>query len=291
MSKELKPLFLVGSGSARPPAWISGDSPNVRPLEFANVGDSPLAEDPATATAAASASEAAASSPPPGKGARATSLPPSGPRAAESLPPPGSTPAGSLLPPAPSHHSELGLPEGTVAEEALRQASMPPLSIAPGSGAHPEQRRAQEEFARAAIDLASARVQVLSHVEQQLLRLSSAIAGAIIEREVDCDEELHRTLAEAALSALGGSSTATLRASSEAYRVIHDFYGGTHVDVEDVRVHLIEDSGMQGLGCIVENNEGRLDGRLEERLRSVTRALDEERQRLQEEGSDREEQL
>jgi hypothetical protein len=144
---------------------------------------------------------------------------------------------------------------------------------------------ATRAFVDAAIDLASARAKVLILVEAQLLDLSIEIASAILDREISADPDLHLAMAREAIRSLGDPATAVLRASTVAVNAIRDVHPDATVEVDGVRVEIRTDPTIEGLGCIVENDLMRVDARIGERLRSVRRAMeDERRRRSREEG-------
>jgi flagellar biosynthesis/type III secretory pathway protein FliH len=139
-----------------------------------------------------------------------------------------------------------------------------------------------DAFANAAIELAIARAATLAVMEGQLLDLSIEIAAAVIEREVESEPALHAALARAALNSLGDASHVTLRTSPDGYSTICAALGGEEVDVRGVRVHVVADATLPGLGCVVDGENVRIDASVSERLRAVRRAFEEERRRAME---------
>lgn len=179
------------------------------------------------------------------------------------------------------------------------EADAPPETEAPSAPRiDPEleaaQRRAIAEleeqarnFARAAAELATARAELLENAESEILDLAIEVARGIVEREIDRDQEQHRLLVRAALRPFGDMPSVILRASPEAYDAIHGVFGDTRVEIDGVQIGLRSDSSLTGLGCIAETERGLCDGRLQERLRRVREALDEEQRRQREEKTER----
>jgi flagellar assembly protein FliH len=154
------------------------------------------------------------------------------------------------------------------------------VPIAPASEpAPPRPEASAAAFARAALEHATASARAVAGVEEQLLELALAIAAAIVEREVERDSLLHAALARSALETLGDSAGAKLRASHDAYAAILDALGAPLIVVDGVTVQVTLDPTLEGVGCVVENEHGRVDSRIAERLRAVRRALDDERRR------------
>jgi len=136
-----------------------------------------------------------------------------------------------------------------------------------------------EAFATAAVELAIARASTLASLEGQLLDLAIDIASAIIDREVELDSELHGVLARAALRTLGDCTRATLRTSPEAFVAVTEYIGGERQEINGVRIEVIADGSIPGLGCIVDAEHVRVDASVKERLRAVRVAFEDDRRR------------
>lgn len=143
-------------------------------------------------------------------------------------------------------------------------------------------REHAEAFANAAIELGIARAATLAVLEGQLLDLSIEIASALIERQIEREPELHATLARAALNSLGDATQVTLRTSPDAFHHVCDALGGEHAEVRGVRVSIVSDVTIPGLGCVVDGENMRVDATISERLRAVRRAFEEERRKTAE---------
>ena len=147
---------------------------------------------------------------------------------------------------------------------------------------HATLKERAEGYANAAIELAIARAATIAVLEGQLLDLSIEIASAIIERAVEASPQLHVALAKAALGSLGDSSQVTLRTSPDGFATICSTLGGEEIDVRGVRVQIVSDPSIPGLGCIVDGDSVRVDATVSERLRAVRRAFEEERRKSME---------
>jgi hypothetical protein len=139
-----------------------------------------------------------------------------------------------------------------------------------------------EAFANAAIELAIARAATITVLEDQLLDLAIEVASALVERELEAAPELHVALARAALASLGDCSQVTLRTSHDGYQTICAAFGGEEVEVRGVRVHVVADESIPGLGCVLDGENVRVDATVSERLRAVRRAFAEERRKTME---------
>jgi hypothetical protein len=185
-------------------------------------------------------------------------------------------------------------PEAAAEERPLSRLPPPPRvgSLIPGARSAPPPapnsineldpavlREHQAVFAGAALELAIARGAALSELEGQLLDLSIEIASALIEREVERAPELHAALARAALASLGDSTQVTLRTSPEAFSAICGAIGGERTEQRGVRIQVVSDPNIPGLGCVVDGDNVRVDATVSERLRAVRRAFEDERRK------------
>jgi vacuolar-type H+-ATPase subunit E/Vma4 len=220
--------------------------------------------------------------------------PPPPPPQARSIPEP---PPAAAAPPPPSFHEPD--PEGEpdpraleVPDEVLGKLPAPPRlgSLLPGGRSRPPPANDRDEglaervqaFASAAIELSIARAATLAVLEGQLLDLAVEVAEAIIEKEVSADTTLHAALARAALQSLGDAKHVILRTSQEGFEAITAAFDGDEVDLRGVRVQIVSDPAIPGLGCVVDGDNVRVDATVNERLRAVRRAFEEERRRAQE---------
>lgn len=178
-------------------------------------------------------------------------------------------------------------------ERALSRLPPPPQigSLIPGARSAPPPandtgyavlREHAEAFANAAVELAIARAATIAVLEGQLLDLSIEIASALIERAVEQEPALHAALARAALGSLGDSTAVTLRTSPDAFGPVCSALGGENSEVRGVRVHVVADNSIPGLGCVVDGENMRIDATVSERLRAVRRAFEEERRKTAE---------
>jgi hypothetical protein len=216
------------------------------------------------------------------------------PSAASPTPAPAYPPE-SERPPPQSHQQaqpQLNQPIDMQDETVGRLPGPPRMgSLVPGGRSNPppandqgdnELMNAIQAFASAAVELSIARSATMAVLEGQLLDLSIEVAEALIEREVEADPTLHAALARAALQSLGDSTSVTLRTSPDGFEAIVAALGGTEVEVRGVRVQIVSDATIPGLGCVVDGDSVRVDASVGERLRAVRRAFEEERRRAME---------
>jgi hypothetical protein len=248
---DVRPLVLkVMEEPAKATGWLNATSPSeVQPLTSLLKGGQPAAARPAPA--AEPQPRVAPRAPEPDHGHAEPDE--SGEIRISRLPPP---PGGGVLAPG-------------------ARSNPPPANDA----AHERLEDRVKAFAAAAIELAIARAAALASVEGQLLDLAIEIASALIEHEVEVDPVLHSALAHAALRTLGDCARATLRTSPDAFFAIRESMGGERVDVDGVRVEIVSDASIPGLGCIVDAEHVRVDATVVERLRAVRIAFEDDRRR------------
>ena len=256
---EARPFtFPRGEPEVETPDWIeaANDNNRVRTLVSHLSGGEPAAQAPLPAEPPPPPSMPAQAPPPSHSEPQPFEVPHDDPRLLGRLPGPPSL--GSLIPGA--------------------RSNPPPANDA----GHATFRERAEAYANAAIELAIARAATIAVLEGQLLDLSIEIASAIIERAVESAPDLHVALARAALGSLGDSSHVTLRASPEGFDTICEALGGQDIDVRGVRVQIVSDPSIPGLGCIVDGDSVRIDATVSERLRAVRRAFEEQRRKSME---------
>lgn len=139
-----------------------------------------------------------------------------------------------------------------------RPASMPPASAA---------------LSDAARALLTARDEIVTDVQDELLALAIEIARAVIDTELDARPELHRRLVGAALDVLGPGVAPRVRVAPETFDAMIAGLGGRSFEVGGRRLELEIDPTLTGAGVVLEAGEARVDGTLEARLASVRAAL------------------
>lgn len=174
--------------------------------------------------------------------------------------------------------------EAVRAELAASQAELAQLQAQIGE--HTAQLgRERERFARAALDMATARGEAIANAETQLLELAIGIASAIVDDALEERPELHKRLVDTGLSCLSGEDRVTVRCAPEAYDPIVETFGGDHFEVQGMHIEVSVDPSLTGLGCVLETADRRVDARVSERLAAVRAALLSENRRRQEVGS------
>lgn len=245
MSKDIKPLvFRTLEGKPVVPSWLRHASQQIVPAA------GPFARPANDLEPEPYGSDAERASP--------------RPASRDSVPPPGlhrssMPPRRSSLPP------RVSVPPPPVVITRPPTAAPPPPALTPAE---------QQAYVHAALEVASLRARVLAQAEAQLLELAVAIAESILERQIERDPSLYAALARAAVAALGDTRSAKLRVGRIGFRAIADLHGEEPVEVDGVRVELVLDNSLEGLGVIAESGAGKVDGRLNERLGAVLRALE-----------------
>ncbi len=260
MSKDIKPLvFRTLEGKPVVPSWLRHASQQVMPASgpLARAQQSDLEPEPYQS----SAPEAAAALSPAHGAVPAPVAPASRPPMRDSVPP--QVLRRSSLPP------RLSAPPPPVV--ITRPPTAPPVpAITPAE---------QLAYVHAALELASLRARTLAQTEAQLLELAVAIAETILERQIERDPTLYAPLARAAVAALGDTRSAKLRVARAGFRAITEMHGEEPVEVDGVRVELVLDNSLEGLGVIAESGASKVDGRVRERLAAVLRALEADHRR------------
>lgn len=185
----------------------------------------------------------------------------------------------SVFPTAPQEHAPIA--EGGMRPSVIALSPVPG-TVRPAPLSEADELKIAEEkraFAEALLELATLRARALREAEQGLTDLAVRVAQAILERELDSDPAAHLALVRAALGAFGDAERSRLRASKRTYDAIVEVKGTSEIEYEGVRVEVMLDPTLEGLGCVVEGEVNQVDGRVEERLAAVWRAFRAENQR------------
>jgi hypothetical protein len=267
MSEPRKPIFPVAETPITSPTWLKGGGEGAAPVQSLIDRLETGAEDPPARAAPAAAGaprpapkEPARKPPPPREPRKDPAIKAREQREERDRPPP---------PPRMPKMSSLGalVPGG--------RSVMPPAF----DSADFRHEGGMNAFAEAVTELAIARASVLASVESDLLDLSLQIASAIVETEVEHNPELHSTLVRAALRTLGDFSRVRIRTSREAFGALVEHMGSANFEMNGIAVELIADASIPGLGCIIDEEQVRVDATVAERLRSVRIAFEDERRR------------
>lgn len=192
-----------------------------------------------------------------------------------SLPPPavpGAIPRHSS-PPVRAARASFLPPEGGFAVPPPPSFETPPP--AEESEAELAYLAARDEFACAAAALAAAKLDLAQSMEERLWTLAIDVAEAIVEDRAERHPELERSFARVALESLDASGVAKLRVSRRTWDALVDVFGSAKIDLDGRRAELVLDPSIEGLGCIAEHEDSRVDGRLKERFEAVRRAYHE----------------
>ncbi|MDH5671871.1 MAG: flagellar assembly protein FliH [Myxococcales bacterium] len=131
-------------------------------------------------------------------------------------------------------------------------------------------------FAQAALELGVVKAEAARAAEAQLLDLAVTIASVLVEREVQLDPALHQRFVRAAIQTLGDVREARVAVSPDAHGALCEVLGDDTAVIDGVRVRFVLDPSIEGLGGVLQSELGHVDGRIDERLRSVRKAFDAE---------------
>jgi len=111
-------------------------------------------------------------------------------------------------------------------------------------------------------------------IEPELLTLSVEIAGKIIRREIDGQQEFILETIKAGLYQLRDRRDVKIRVSSEDYKFIREHKEDLAASFDGVQsLELIDDRRVSQGGCIIETSNGHLDARVETQSAEIERAL------------------
>ncbi|MGE0787564.1 MAG: FliH/SctL family protein [Sandaracinaceae bacterium] len=135
----------------------------------------------------------------------------------------------------------------------------------------------QRRFSSALGEMADHRARVREELVGPVLELATALAEALVERELTTSNDLATRLARAALESLGEADGAQLRVSQATYDAVVEVHGEAAIQHEGRSIPVVVDASVDGLGAIAVAGWTRVDGRVRERLAAAREAMEHER--------------
>jgi flagellar assembly protein FliH len=125
----------------------------------------------------------------------------------------------------------------------------------------------REEFTKALRDFAAERDIYFQRVEEQVVRLTLAIARKILQREAHVDPLLLTGILRVALEKIGSNTNTRLRANPSDINVWRDYFAKTRENFP--APELIGDPEIQSGRCILETELGTTEIGLETQLKEI----------------------
>ena len=111
-------------------------------------------------------------------------------------------------------------------------------------------------------------------IEPELLKLSVEIAGKIIRREIDGQQDYVLETVKAGLHQLRDRRDVKIRVNSNDFEFVRQHKEDLAASFDGVQsLELIEDRRVGEGGCIIESSNGHLDARVETQSAEIERAL------------------
>ena len=131
-------------------------------------------------------------------------------------------------------------------------------------------RRASEQLAQAAAQVAASRTEVIRRAETDILQLSIEIARRILHRELSIDPAALSALIRAALDKLASQQVSRVRVHPDQEQLVRASLAqiGRDSDVE-----VISDPTQPRGGALFETESGSLDASVETQLREIERGF------------------
>jgi flagellar assembly protein FliH len=127
--------------------------------------------------------------------------------------------------------------------------------------------RLRDEISKTLRDFAAERDSYFQRVEEQVVRLTLAIARKILHREAQVDPLLLAGILRVALEKIGSNTNTRLRANPADIRVWRDYF--TQARENFPAPELIDDPEMQRGRCILETELGATEIGLETQLKEI----------------------
>jgi flagellar assembly protein FliH len=113
--------------------------------------------------------------------------------------------------------------------------------------------------------------------ERALVELACEIAGRIVRKKIEEDNETIRRVVEAALERATEKERLVVRLNPNDYEWLHEHADDLKHPHEEIKEILFEsDRRVEAGGCVIETIQGNVDARLERQLEEMRRGLEEE---------------
>lgn len=176
---------------------------------------------------------------------------------------------------------EPQIPENMVTEEELAEQVQQAHAQAYAQGVEEGAARSREEFASACASAAAAarellnlREKVLRESEDDLLRLSVAIAEKVIRREIGLDRRIVENIVVEALGTVSQREQLVVRLNPADHALLKTCSSEQLADLfSERKVTLLPDEEVTPSGCMVETEMGMVDARIESQLEEIANRL------------------
>lgn len=140
-------------------------------------------------------------------------------------------------------------------EEGLRQATE-------------EQQKSVARLARVVRAASQQNEQFLQTVEQQVIRLSLAIAAKVVEREIQSDQSVVLGVVRSAMQEITDATRLFLRVNPEDYELIAQHWESIKKPAAS-RSELVADGRVEAGGCVIETQVSEVDAQPSTRLAQI----------------------
>ncbi len=129
-------------------------------------------------------------------------------------------------------------------------------------------------YAEAVAELDGFKAALFKRAEQDVVRLAMEVAKKVVHREIHLDRDIIQTLVRVALGRVTVRSAVTVRLNPADYNYLleHRKELSPHGD-EAREIIMVADRSVERGGCLIQNESGDVDARIEEQFREVERAF------------------
>lgn len=127
-----------------------------------------------------------------------------------------------------------------------------------------------DELITAISNLAKARDQVIQSSEEQLIDLSMAIAEKVVQKQIEIDPGVIKSVVEDTFNKISGSDRITFKINPADAAIFNEFQ--THIESRLIGVEKIaiqQDATIEQGGCIIETDLGFVDVTIKEKLNII----------------------
>ncbi len=128
-------------------------------------------------------------------------------------------------------------------------------------------------FGRSMEKLARLREEIIDRSERDLVALAVEIARKLVHREINLDKKIINTFVRIGLEKLNVDSKVTIHLNPSDFKQMEGNLPEGFSEKQDIEIVLKPRQGLQRGDCLMETENGTLDGRIDEQFKEIEKGL------------------
>ena len=173
-----------------------------------------------------------------------------------------------------------GMPPGTNAVRDLHEVEREAYEKGYAAGDRAGMQMAEKKvdavlrrLGRSMEKLARLREEIIDRSERDVVALAVEIARKLVRREINLDEKIINTFVRIALENLNVDSKVTIHLNPSDFKQMEGNLPEGFSEKQDIEIVLTSREDLQRGDCLIETENGTLDGRIDEQFQEIERGL------------------